>query len=337
MAKKTIFQDIDYNNAIDIGLTDYTAYDVYTGSSTETVLHIESTIQFRSTIDKLEAVTQKNLNGLKRGFILPSCTVGAERLKEALREHKIVVTNDYEKADFIITHESLHNDECSDIFKSTKMFNSLQNLYMSSDVQLGMLGSNPLLWTRKISENHTMHLYDVESAPYDLNIISGLAINLCKLIDDGEMAVIDVNTVLCSSSNIQKLTEETSADLLRMLYASSEDTDLAISIIPTLDPASEPAVLWQFCTEANSQLSWGHSRNKDLQYWKESVEFYKLSRLTPEEAVNHFIEEGTLTNKSFKILEPLCRKDIELYNREMYTFVVQLKPEYAKYLNTKNK
>ena len=45
-----------------------------------------------------------DLTQYKKAFILPGCPVSLPRLKEALREHKITVTNDASKADFFVTH-----------------------------------------------------------------------------------------------------------------------------------------------------------------------------------------------------------------------------------------
>ena len=46
-------------------------------------------------------------------------------------------------------------------------------------------------------------------------------------------------------------------------------------------------------------------------------------------------EDGTLTSEGFKYMEPLIRKEIQIYNRELYVFTVRIKPEYEqKYLKT---
>ena len=43
-------------------------------------------------------------------------------------------------------------------------------------------------------------------------------------------------------------------------------------------------------------------------------------------------EKNLLDAKNFRILEPLCRKEINIHNRNLYNFIVQVKPEYKKYL-----
>ena len=58
--------------------------------------------------------------------------------------------------------------------------------------------------------------------------------------------------------------------------------------------------------------------------------------MNAEDAILHFERKGVLNNKVFKYFEPICRKEISISNREMYTFTVQVKPEYRKLLRTKD-
>ena len=46
-----------------------------------------------------------------------------------------------------------------------------------------------------------------------------------------------------------------------------------------------------------------------------------------------WLEENELLDTiSFKYLEPIVRKDINIYNRDLYVFKVSVKKEYQKYL-----
>jgi len=46
-----------------------------------------------------------------------------------------------------------------------------------------------------------------------------------------------------------------------------------------------------------------------------------------------FLEQNSkLCKKSFKYLEPIVRKEIRIENRDLYTFRVEVKPEYKKLL-----
>ena len=54
--------------------------------------------------------------------------------------------------------------------------------------------------------------------------------------------------------------------------------------------------------------------------------------MNAEDAIKHFEQEGILDSRCFRALEVECRKEIIISNRELYTFKVQVKPEYRKYM-----
>jgi hypothetical protein len=192
---------------------------------------------------------------------------------------------------------------------------------------------NFTIWDSKLDVNHRMYNFNTHSTPYKLRLISGLAINIAKLIEDGTVAVVDVDTVLHSSANVQMLDQTLSDDITAMINGSSEDLKLAGTMIPTISPKSDPIVLWKFCTENQSNFSWGHLANdKDIKYWMVKIDYGRLISFDAESYIAYLIEKGTMTNDAFKQLEPTCRKEIYISNRELYNFTVQLKPEYQKYL-----
>ena len=43
-------------------------------------------------------------------------------------------------------------------------------------------------------------------------------------------------------------------------------------------------------------------------------------------------EDNLLDSESFKYLEPICRKEIRIHNRDLYVFNVSVKPKYQQYL-----
>ena len=51
--------------------------------------------------------------------------------------------------------------------------------------------------------------------------------------------------------------------------------------------------------------------------------------------IKYLEEEECLDTESFRYLEPIVRKEIVISNRELYTFKVQVKEEYRKYLKPK--
>ena len=54
--------------------------------------------------------------------------------------------------------------------------------------------------------------------------------------------------------------------------------------------------------------------------------------MNAEQAIQWFEKEEMLDSRCFRALEVLCRKEIQISNRELYTFKVQVKPEYRKYM-----
>lgn len=343
MAKKTVFQDITPGAVSSLGITDDVYVGLYTSSKVETVLLTESTDKYNEIKDLIEEETTNKLSSLKKAFILPLCNISQDRLKPALKEHGITVTNDYEKADCIISHYNFYgeafNSACN--IPSTQMMTSITNGYFCNDTDLiseayfEAEDQNVILDKRSLGDNYTYNM-NYFSMTYHSYIITGLAMTLAELIKNKEIEVVSADTVLRSSANLQVLTDELVNDLVSMTNTyNTEDNEIAAKIIPTIDYTKEPALLFDFCKRINN-LNHKYRRNKDIMYWKEISGYDVLRDCTVEQAIEYFEEKGLLDSKCFKTLEPLCRKEIQIYNRSMYTFTVQVKPEYRKYLKTKN-
>ena len=107
---------------------------------------------------------------------------------------------------------------------------------------------------------------------------------------------------------------------------------LAGKIIPTIDPTGEPYLLYDSAVQFLESISYKYNRNKDVMYWMNKHNIAYLSRLNAEQAIKHFEENDMLDSRCFRALEVKCREEIQIYNRELYTFKVQVKPEYRKYM-----
>ena len=57
-----------------------------------------------------------------------------------------------------------------------------------------------------------------------------------------------------------------------------------------------------------------------------------MARCNAEEAIKYFEDRDMLDSRCFRALEVKCREEIQIHNRELYTFKVQVKPEYRKYM-----
>lgn len=356
MAKKTIFQDIDDNAAKRLGIEEGVYYGVYSTSGPFAdiydILGTEDDSAFYHINDLLTTETTNNLTTLNKGFILPGSSVSADRIKEACKEHSITLTNDYEAADFIISScETLISDitGTSDNFSVRSLLTHFTNGYVlipseDNDDHLGRkfveyCQNTPelsrVIYDGRIAEYHSLSQLDYDSGPFDNYLISGLALNLADLVQNKELAVVDVDTILSSSSNVQVLTTELLATMTNMWEANSEDREILGSLLCTIDHTKTPALMWQLSQLlGNQEYQW--SRNKDVKYWYNVSDINELAQLNAEQAIEHFISKEVMDRDNFKILEPICREQIYISNRELYSFTVQVKPEYRKYLKKEN-
>jgi hypothetical protein len=266
--------------------------------------------------------------------------VSTERLKAALKEHKISVTNDYEKADFIIPHTNFYDTYTGiENMPQSKLMFKLTNGYYSNDHRDSVRdyfekhGNNVILEKRALGDRY-QHNIDYESAPYDSYVFSNMSLALADLIDRGHLEVIETDTILNQSANRVPMTKELMEDITKMIdgySVSDEEYEMAGKIIPTIDPTGEPYLLYNYADLLNRN-SYHYNRNKDVMYWLDKHDIYRLSSMNAEEAIQYFEEKDQLDSRCFRALEVKCREQIQINNRELYTFKVQVKPEYRKYM-----
>jgi len=300
----------------------------------------ESESQYDKIKELLTTETTSDLTTVKRAFVLPMHNVSTDRLKAALKEHKIGITNDYEKADFIVPHTNFY-----DVYSSvapipqTKMMFKLTNGYYSNEHRTAVEdyyekhGNNVILDKRSLGDSY-QHNIDYVSAPYDSYVFSNMSLALAGLIDNGDMQVIETDTILNQSANRIPITKELMEDITKMIdgySVSDEEYEMAGKIIPTIDPTGEPFLLYE-SADLLSRNSYHYNRNKDVMYWLDKHDIDTLARCNAEQAIKYFEERDMLDSKCFRALEVKCREEIQIHNRELYTFKVQVKPEYRKYM-----
>ena len=346
MANKSVYQDFDTDALTYFGLEQDTIYGVLSGSGE--VNKVLCT-QDQTTYDKINTILtvptedDQTFRTKKKAFILPKCNVSQDRLKAALKEHGITVTNDYELADLIIGHEdiSTHRLENADNIPSTVMMNKLWNYETtkgrasathSKEVAIYNSGLEVIL-TPKLTESVRYYDLDIETSLYDEWMLTGMAINLAHIIDTTDVSVIDPETVLHASANKMILDEQLLADLKVQLDSSryNEDRILALKIIPTICYKTNYHLLWQFAQDC-SMITYADNRDKDLQYWIDASEFTKLERRSAQDMILWLDSKDKLDTVSFRYLEPIVRREISIHNRDLYTFKVAVKKEYQKYL-----
>ena len=339
MAKKTVFQPIDKLSLETFNIEDSKTYGIWKNkyaNEIEEVIITESVVAYSKLRDTIETETTNDLSNFKKAFVLPLCSVSADRIKLALKEHSIGVTNDYEEADFIVSHNYFYDTLSSGgSLKTTLMMYDLTNYYTCNSINtLAEDFPYPVLYDDRIKADYPSYNQDTESAPYNSYVITGLALNIGHKIKNGELAVVDVDTVLDSSANKQTLTAQLVDDITAMMN-SHDDRNMAAALLPTIDFNSEYELLWQLAQNIGNE-EYQFNRNKDVAYWWDNSNIRELKRMNAEEAILYYENKGVLNNKIFKYFEPICRQEIYISNREMYTFTVQVKPEYRKLLTTKD-
>mgnify|MGYP003117337469 CR=1 FL=1 len=345
MANKSVYQDFDADALTFFDLSGDSLYGVSAGSTFEEVL----CTQDQTTYEKIENILTNptedaiTFKSKKKAFILPRCGVSQDRLKSALKEHSITVTNDYELADLIIGHDDISIDRLqnSDNIPSTVMLSKLWNYettegsatsgnFMEARINAY---SRPVIITSKVVEHVRYYNLDISSNLYDSWLLTGMAVNLAHLIETTDLSVIDTETVLHSSANLSILDEQLLSDLTSQLSKSgwSEDKTLAGKIIPTIDYKKNLHLLWQLSQDC-SNIMYDFNREKDLQFWLKESNFETLSLKSAQQMILYLEKEEKLNKTYFRYLEPIVRKEITIHNRDLYTFKVAVKKEYQKYL-----
>lgn len=339
MANKSVYQDYDNDALCHFGLENEPLFGLITSDQVDDVLITQDETTFKKirTILETPTLTPTNFQTYKRGFIIPKCPISQDRIKAACKEHKITITNDYEKADFIITH----NDFYKKYSNGNKILTSML-MYRLWNFE-AMNDSNNRI---AIVENHDKSvIYDEKwedrVSSYNCNCtdslmdewgIPGMAINLAYKIDIGEMHVLDVETLLHSSANLIELDLKLVNELSTWMDNSDEDNkSLIAKILPTIDYTKKRHLLWQLAQNIAGNL-YGFNRDKDVQYWLEQSNLSGLYHQDAEDVILQMERDEILDKESFRYLEKIVRKDISIHNRELYTFKVSVKQEYKQYL-----
>jgi len=104
--------------------------------------------------------------------------------------------------------------------------------------------------------------------------------------------------------------------------------------MPAIDYRKKKHLIWKLATEVSGYM-YRFNRDKDLNYWMEKSKFNDYAHNNAEAMIKQLEEEEVLDTESFRYLEPIVRKEISINNRELYTFKVQVKQEYRKFLKIK--
>tara|TARA_Y100000768_G_C23990685_1_gene692478 strand:- start:1866 stop:2894 length:1029 start_codon:yes stop_codon:yes gene_type:complete len=341
MASKSVYQKYDADALNHFDLASDPVYGVIAGSNVEDVLVTQDETTYtniREIIAKPTETDQTFINK-KKAFVLPSSPVSNDKIKAALKEHKITVTNDYTQADLIVTHDDFDDKfESGQAIKTTKMMYRLWNYEVTSGDPSSTHSINQMIQNYgrhviicpKITNNIRYYGLEVEDSIYDTWAITGLALNLAYEISVGNKSTVSIETVLHTSATRQALTEDVVDQVIRMWNAGGDDREVAMQLLTTLDYTTNHHLMWKL-TQAIGSVHYNH-HSKDLNHWMIASNWQFYYDQNAESMIQWMEENGHLNKISFKYLEPIVRKEITIHNRELYVFKVSVKKEYQKYL-----
>jgi hypothetical protein len=195
MANKSVYQVYDTDALTHFDLTSDPKYGILVGNEFEEVLCTQDQTTYEKIHSILTVPTEdaQTFRNKKKAFILPKCKVSQDRLKAALKEHSITVTNDYEKADLIVGHDAIADSlQNGNSIGSTLMLTKLWNYELTGgssqvtnvlNTQIQNLNCLAII-TDKILEKISYYKLDVElDSLYDSWMITGMAMNIAHLIE----------------------------------------------------------------------------------------------------------------------------------------------------------
>ena len=338
MANKSVYQSYDTSALNHFGLDSASYYGVLSSNVIEEVLVTQDETTFLKIRDILTNNTEDSITfkTKKKAFVLPRCNVSLDRIKSALKEHGISVTNDYELADLIIAHDDIYERfENGENIKSTTLMAKLWNYQTLKETNGSLLALDnyhgDVIYDSNVSSKVKYYNCTTGESLYDEWMVTGMAVNLAHKIDAGLVGTIDVDTVIYESANKQILDETLLEDIQKYLSSySDEDRAIAAKVIPTIDYQQNYHLLWQFAQDAEYSMR-NFNRDKDVQYWLEQSNFNEFYRKSAHDMILWLEVNEKLNSTNFKYLEPIVRQEIHISNRDLYVFKVQVKPEYLKY------
>ena len=344
MSKKAVHQKFNNDALSHFGMIDQPFFGLVTSHQVDEVLITQDETTF-SNIRNIITKPSYNFNntpvagvlkGMKRAFVLPRCGVSLDRVKAACKEHGVTITNDYTKADFIISHDDIYDKfENGEKIKTTSMMFRLWNYEAFDNMGINYIDTfvHKVIYDAKLIDMgvSSYNLNNGESL-YDEWGISGLAMNLAYLVDLGELTVIDVNDILSASANVTNLTTDMINEISKWLDSYDNDNiAIAGKILPTIDYTKKKHLVWQLAQEIYSKTH-KFTRDKDVNYWIEQSRLDDFYHMSAQDMILHLEKAEELNKESFKYLEPIVRKEISINNRDLYVFKVSVKKEYKKYL-----
>jgi hypothetical protein len=337
MASKNPYQDYNQDALDHFNLDEGPQYGVLSSlTEVSEVLITQDETKYKNirNILSIENIKPTALSSCKRGFILPNCPISQDRVKAAAKEKGITITNDYEKADFIITH-----DNFSKKFSHGEKIHTKMLMYRLWNYEAFTGGctiiddySLPVIYDNKLEERVKSWNCTGSDSLMDEWGITGMALNIAFLIDTGALKVISGETLLHSSANLIDLTQDLVEEITQWVDSYDQDNiAVAAKILPTINYTKNTHLLWQLAQNIYGRM-YNFNRDKDVQFWLGQSRLQDLYHYTAQDMILNLEQEDKLDTISFRYLEKIVRQEIRIDNRDLYTFKVSVKPEYKKYL-----
>ena len=347
MASKSIFQEFNNDAIAHFGIS-CDPYGIITSATNGTIATVYLD-ESKYTFDKINKLLTKgnttHFSAYKKAYLLPNCRVSADRVKSAIKEHGLVLTGDYEKAEIYITHDNIEErSESSENISTRHLLNILWNYeameegtqniqrYCEDNMRNGELAR--VVYDAKCEGLVNRYNTDFHSMPYECWMLTGMAVNVAYRIDIGEAMSVDIDEVLHQSANKIEIDEALIKQLKTMVETyNDEDTRLVSKILPTIDYRKKKHLMWELAQEIGSNIY--RLRDKDVQYWEKASGIDDYNHYSALDMIQHLEKSNELNKESFKYLEPIVRKEIRIDNRDLYVFKVEIKQEYKKFLKNK--
>ena len=345
MASKSVYQDFDPAGLKHFGLSTAPVYGVVDNQRTQ--VHEVIVSNDEDTYNKIKKTLKtpnttvssiKSLPKKQKAFMLPLSPVSLSRAKAACKAANMSLTNDYEEADVIITHDkfhdkNLHGSKIANTLLMSKLWN--YETITSSTNRVPIVESY-YAHTKKpvICDMPEIQAWRVNQGPsiYEGYLLTGMAVNIAFRIGTMNISCINADDLVREAILTQPITEEFIQDLANQINSGDPDTvNLAGMILPTVDYTSNLHLLWKFAQDVGDK-TYLYNRSKDVKAWIQASKFDRFRHYSAEKMIQYLEEEGKLDSTSFRYLEPIVRKDIKIYNRDLYIFKVEVKPRYQQYL-----
>ena len=341
---KTVYQDFDADALKYFDLETAPQFGVASNSACEikSVIISDNEKRYTEIHDTLYKNTITSFGNEKRAFLLPRSPVSIIRIKSALKEHGIILTNDYTEADLIITHNQFNASfRSGNTIQSSAMmarlwnYETLENSTRDSKIKSYYLQTdNRVLYDDKFNFNIWGEEYESLIEGF---MITGMSVNLAHQITLNSIPVIKIKDVIYQSATKQIINEQLLKDISTQIQSGdNESIEMAGKLLPTIDYTQNYHLLWELAQQVQSYAH-KFNKNKDVQYWLEASNMSNFYHNSAEDMILWLEDSDELDEINFRYLEPIVRREIRIDNRNLYVFKVQVKPEYRKFLKNKKK